>query len=59
MVRYLFMWFISKLAVAEKEAEKEFRETRAKLWEHHGLEIVPMNNIDFFAQAQLCVYSLS
>lgn len=31
LIGYLFMWFISKLAAAEKEAEKEFREPRAKL----------------------------
>jgi hypothetical protein len=32
LVSYLFVWtVIYKLAVAEKEAEKEFREPRAKL----------------------------
>ena len=56
IIGYLFMWFISKLAAAEKEAENEAREPRAKLWEPYGLKIVPVEYGNVFAQ--LCVYRL-
>ena len=53
LIGYLFMWFISKLAAAEKEAEKEFREPRAKLWEHDRLKIVPVYNVNLFTEMRV------
>ena len=31
LVGYLFIWFVYKLAAAEKQAEKEAKELRSKL----------------------------